>query len=63
MIHRRLTVSTDGDSRYPKACRLLKLEHCIHSSYGDILIANKFLHKTHKEEFGKLLFTPCRKEN
>ena len=34
-IHGKHSVSTDGGTWYPMACRFLKLNHHIHSSYRE----------------------------
>jgi putative transposase len=55
------TVSTDGGTWYPQACRFLKLPHHIHSSYEKSIIERtKQYIKDRTESFDD--YFPCSKE-
>jgi putative transposase len=43
-------VSTDGKTWYPQACKFLKLEHHIHSSYEKSLIERTMQYKKDRTE-------------
>ncbi len=53
-------VSTDGDTRYPQACRFLGLHHHIHSPYEKRVIERTVQYiKDRTEGFDD--YFPCRK--
>jgi putative transposase len=55
------TVSTDGGTWYPQACRFLKLTHHIHSSYEKSIIERTMQYiKDRTESFDD--YFPCSKE-
>ena len=54
-------VSTDGGSWYPQACKFLKLDHHIHSSYEKSIIERTMQYiKDRTESFDD--YFPCRKK-
>jgi putative transposase len=55
-------VSTDGGTWYPQACRFLKLQHHIHSSFEKSLVERTMQYiKDRTESFDD--YFPCRLEN
>ncbi len=55
-------VSTDGGTWYPQACRFLKLQHHLHSSYEKSIIERTMQYiKDRTESFDD--YFPCRKKN
>jgi putative transposase len=55
-------VSTDGGTWYPQACRFLKLQHHLHSSYEKSIIERTMQYiKDRTESFND--YSPCRKKN
>ncbi len=55
------SVSTDGGSWYPQACRFLKLKHHLHSSLEKSVIERTMQYiKDRTEEFDD--YFPCRKK-
>jgi len=61
-IHGKHPVSTDGGTWYPMACKFLKLEHHIHSSYEKSLIERTMQYIKDRTECFDDYF-PCRKED
>jgi putative transposase len=60
--HGQHSVSTDGGTWYPQACRFLKLEHHIHSAYEKSVIERTIQYiKDRTENFDD--YFPCRKKN
>ena len=60
--HGQHPVSTDGGTWYPQACRFLKLNHHIHSSYEKSIIERTMQYiKDRTEGFDD--YFPCRKKN
>ena len=54
-------VSTDGSTWYPQACRFLKLNHHLHSSYEKSIIERTMQYiKDRTEGFDD--YFPCRKK-
>ncbi|MBA3286187.1 MAG: IS6 family transposase [Nitrosopumilus sp.] len=60
-IHGKHPVSTDGGTWYPQACRFLKLDHHIHSSYEKSLIERTMQYIKDRTECFDDYF-PCSKE-
>ncbi len=61
-IHGKHPVSTDGGTWYPQACKFLKLDHHLHSSYEKSIIERTMQYiKDRTESFDD--YFPCRKEN
>jgi putative transposase len=61
-IHGKHSVSTDGGTWYPMACRFLKLEHHLHSSLEKSLIERTMQYiKDRTENFDD--YFPCRIRN
>jgi len=59
--HGKHPVSTDGGTWYPMACRFLKLNHHIHSSYEKSIIERTMQYtKDRTESFDD--YFPCRKK-
>ncbi|MDN5844642.1 MAG: hypothetical protein L0H53_00030 [Candidatus Nitrosocosmicus sp.] len=57
--HGKHTVSTDGGTSYPQACRFLRLEHHIHSSFEKSIIERTIQNlKDRTEDFDD--YFPCR---
>ncbi len=55
-------VSTDGGTWYPQACRFLKLQHHLHSSFEKSLVERTMQYiKDRTESFDD--YFPCRLEN
>jgi putative transposase len=59
-IHGKHTVSTDGGTWYPMACKFLKLKHHIHSSYEKSLIERTMQYIKDRTEIFDDYF-PCKK--
>ncbi len=60
--HGQHPVSTDGSTWYPQACRFLKCNHHIHSSYEKSIIERTMQYiKDRTEGFDD--YFPCRKKN
>lgn len=55
-------VSTDGGTWYPQACRFLKINHRIHSSYEKSIVARTIPYIKDRNECFDNYFT-CRKKN
>lgn len=55
-------ISTDGGTWYPQACRFLKLNHHIHSSYEKSIIERTMQYIKDRTECFDDYF-PCRKKN
>ena len=55
-------VSTDGGTWYPQACKFLKLEHHLHSTYEKSLIERTIQYIKDRTECFDDYF-PCRKKN
>jgi putative transposase len=56
-----ITVSTDGGTWYPQACRFLKLKHHLHSSHEKSLIERTMQYiKDRTESFDD--YFPCRRK-
>ena len=63
-IHGRHSVSTDGGTWYPQACRFLKIRHHLHSAYEKSLIERTMQYiKDRTEEGFDDDYFPCRKAN
>ena len=61
-IHGKHSVSTDGGTWYPQACRFLNLDHHIHSHYEKSIIERTMQYiKDRTEGFDD--YFPCRKKN
>jgi putative transposase len=55
-------VTTDGGTRYPQTCQILKLKHHIHSPFEKSLIGRTMQYiKDRAEGFDD--YFPCRKKN
>jgi putative transposase len=54
-------ISTDGGTWYPQACKFLKIEHHLHSSYGKSIIERTIQYVKDRTECFDDYF-PCRKE-
>ena len=61
-VHGKHTVSTDGGTWYPQACRFLGLEHHIHSSFEKIIIERTIQYLKDRTEVFDDYF-PCRLKN
>ena len=60
-VYGNLPVSTDGCTWYPQACKFLKLQHHIHSSYEKSLIESTMQYiKDRTENFDD--YFPCSRE-
>ena len=60
--HDRHPISTDGGTWYPQACRFLKINHHLHSSYEKSIIERTMQYiKDRTESFDDYCF-PCRKK-
>ncbi len=60
--HGKHPISTDGGTWYPMACRFLKLDHHIHSSYEKSIIERTIQYiKDRTENFDD--YFPCRLKN
>ncbi len=60
--HGKHPISTDGGTWYPMACRFLKLDHHIHSSYEKSIIERTMQYiKDRTENFDD--YFPCRLKN
>ena len=58
----RHPVSTDGGTWYPQACKFLKLQHHLHSSFEKSLVERTIQYiKDRTEGFDD--YFPCRKKN
>ncbi len=61
-VHGKHSVSTDGGTWYPMACKFLNLNHHIHSSLEKSLIERTMQHiKDRTESFDD--YFPCRTKN
>ncbi len=61
-IHGNHTVSTDGGTWYPQACRFLKLKHHLHSPFEKSIVEITLQYfKDRTESFDD--YFPCRKKN
>ncbi len=61
-IHGKHSVSTDGGTWYPQACRFLKIKHYLHSSYEKSIIERTMQYIKDRIECFDDYF-PCRKKN
>ena len=61
--HGQHPVSTDGGTWYPQACRFLKLNHHIHSSYEKSIIERTMQYIKDRTAEGFDDYFPCRKKN
>ena len=62
-IHGKLPVSTDGGGTwYPQACKFLKLDHNIHSSYEKSIIEKTIQYIKDRTECFDDYF-PCKSKN
>ena len=61
-IHGKHPVSTDGGTWYPQACRFLKLDHHVHSSFEKSLIERTIQYIKDRTECFDDYF-PCRLKN
>ncbi len=61
-IHGKHSVSTDGGTWYPQACRFLKIRHHIHSSYEKSIIERTMQYIRDRTE-GFDGYFPCRLKN
>ena len=60
-VYSKRPVSTDGGTWYPMACKFLKLEHHIHSTFEKSIIERTIQYiKDRIESFDD--YFPCRKE-
>ena len=60
--HGKHSISTDGGSRYPQACRFHKLDHHIHSPFEKSIIERTIQYIKDRTECFDDHF-PCRKKN
>jgi putative transposase len=55
------SISTDGGTWYPQACKFLKIKHYLHSYYEKSIIERIIQYKDRTEGFDD--YFPCRKYN
>ena len=62
-IHGKHNISTDGGTWYPQACRFLKIDRHLHSSYEKSIIVERTMQyiKDRTENFDDYFF-PCNRK-